>query len=183
MRTIRQSLSKIFLSLFQASKNNSLTHLSREIAFQWSSVRQCSDHSLLKCFFTTTRKKEQSWKPPVSLRFNPTCYRAETFLKGRAEVSWVKSTLICSKETYCHLQWIIQLGYPEPRRSNKIRDMGKETHSYWFCGLGFFLSLHRWRCYKHIARSLMTASTKNKQIWKGKIYTFKLLLLFWVALL
>lgn len=137
MRTIRQSTSKIFLLLFQASKNNNLTHLSREITFQRSSIRP---FALQMFFHNQCEKNQKSLKPIVSLKFHLTCYRAEPFVKGKAEVSWVKSTLICCKDTYCHLQWTTQLSYLKLRRSNKIRDMGKESHtlSLWF---SFFTSL------------------------------------------
>lgn len=80
-RTIRQS--KPFLPLFWARKTNNLTNHSREIAFQWSLTRKSSDHSLLKCVFTTIKEKEWSLKLTVTLRFNTTYYRGETFFKWK----------------------------------------------------------------------------------------------------
>lgn len=80
-RTIRQF--KPFLPLFWARKTNNLTNHSREIAFQWSLTRKSSDHSLLKCVFTTVKEKEWSLKLTVTLRFNTTYYRGETFFKWK----------------------------------------------------------------------------------------------------
>lgn len=88
-----------------------------------------------------------------------------------------ESTLICCKEIYLLSSEVTnsQLSYSEPKRSNKIRGRGRNPTLVNYVCIFFF---HRRRCSKHIVRSLMTISTKNKEIRKSKFYTVEFLLLF-----